>query len=365
VVENTILRRYNNMITRIARLFAVAAFAAIGAHAQVAPLADQTRYLLQSQNLRDKAWGAWYGGTSHDSTLRELLVEQLRLAQPLRNSGPDTDAYAYIQALFDALIQIPGPIPSDVILSFESSWRTEILILLNRDPAASGNEASLLDMREHSMPDPEWITVNDLLFSISSKPFFQRTLHEIQVTHDFWVKDQEGIGCGGAMGCGDSTIRFPKGFPPVARYQLKTTMSPGDILLVDRPVAVYYRRIVVPTDHDAGWGYCQSAGFAETRQTLRARFFSAIDGLSADQSEKLFGSRTSIEWRSAAQVTEEIENRLGMQAAGIQALVGHAQERGLVDASGAHLPVEITVEDLRGDRSVPLPRFQPREIVIQ
>ncbi len=93
--------------------------------------------------------------------------------------------------------------------------------------------------------------------------------------------------------------------------------------------------------------------------------FRRSNGLTAEQSEKLFGPRTLIEWRSVAQVMGEIEAQLAMQTAGIQVLVGHAQERGLVDASGMHLPVEITVEDVRRDRRMPLPRFQSREIVIQ
>ena len=94
--------------------------------------------LLEPSSLRDKAWGAWMAGASHDPAMREPLLAQLQSAQSMRGSQPDTEEYAYIQALFDALIQMPGPIPTDIILPFEDSWRTEILILLSRDPAAEG-----------------------------------------------------------------------------------------------------------------------------------------------------------------------------------------------------------------------------------
>ena len=174
--------------------------------------------LLELSGLRDKAWGAWMAGASHDPAMREPLLAQLQIAQSMRGSQPDTEEYAYIQALFDALIQIPGPIPTDIILPFEDSWRTEILILLSRDPAAEGAENALLDMREHAMPAPQWTAVNDLLFAVSSKRFFQKTLEEIRVTHEFVVIDpHEGVAfCGGALGCGGSRRHFPKGFPPIA-----------------------------------------------------------------------------------------------------------------------------------------------------
>jgi hypothetical protein len=347
------------------------AFAAVGlgvvcACAQLAPPADQARRLLQAQSLRDKTWGAWFAGVSHDPTLREPLLAQLRLAQPLRDSERDTEGYAYIQALFDSLIEIPGPIPSDVILPFEASWRAEVLILLSREPDGPGNESNLLAMREESMPDPEWAAVNDLLFSVSSKPFFQRTLQEIRITHDFLITDREVGLCGGTTACGSSTRRFPKGFPPVALYQLQTEMAPGDALVVDRPVAIYYRRTVVPTDGEVEWNECESDTVPTAlRQTWLARFLSAIDWLSTEQSEQLFHPQTIIKWHGAAEAAAEMEGLLARQAASIQTLVGHAQERKLVQASGMPLTIKTTIEDVRGDRSVPAPAVAPREIVIK
>jgi hypothetical protein len=292
------------------------------------------------------------------------LLAQLKLAQPLRNARRDTEEYAYIQALFDALIQIPGPVPIDAILPFEDSWRTEILILLSRDPAADGVEHALLDMREHSMPGPEWAAVNDLLFAISSKPFFQKALEEIRVTHTLVVADQLVFFCGGAIGCGDSVRRFPSGFPPIALYQLWAAMTqPGDTLLIEQPVPIHYRRIVVPTDGQAKWSDCQG-DFTGARQTLLARYFSAIGGLAAEESYKLFNPRTTVEWHNTAQTSAEMEKLLTEQAASIEALIEDAQGRGLVQASGMRLAIEATVNDMRRDKNVPLPALAPHEIVI-
>jgi hypothetical protein len=351
---------------RLTPVFAAASLGVACAYAQLAPPADQARRLLQSQSLHDKAWGAWYAGVSHDPALREPLLAQLRVAQSQRDSERDTEGHAYIQALLDSLIQIPGPIPSDAILPFEVSWRAEVLILLSRDPNGPANESALLTMRKESMPDPEWAAVNDLLFSVSSKPFFQKTLQEIRITHDFLITDREVGLCGGTTACGTSIRRFPQGFPPVALYQLQTEMAPGDALVVDRPVAIYYRRIVVPTDGEVEWNECESDTVpTKLRQTWLARFLSAIDWLSREQAEQLFHPQTIIKWHGAAEAAAEMEKLLTQQAASIQTLLGDAQQRELVQASGMRLAIKTTVEDVRGDRSVPAPAAASREIVIR
>ena len=188
------------------------------------------------------------------------------------------------------------------------------------------------------------------------------------MTHEFVVIDpHEGVAfCGGALGCGGSRRHFPKGFPPIALYQLWTAFTaPGDIVVVEQPLAVHYRRIVVPTDGDAAWSDCQSDGLSgDTRQALLTRFFSAIGGGSGDNSYQLFHPRTTINWHDPAEAASEMENHLAAQAASVQALVEDAQERDLVQASGMRLAVDATVVDLRSDKRVPLPAIAPHEIVI-
>jgi hypothetical protein len=151
-----------------------------------------------------------------------------------------------------------------------------------------------------------------------------------------------------APGCGGSRRHFPKGFPPIARYQLWTAFAaPGDIVFLELPLAVHYRRIVVPTDGDAAWSDCESDSLpGDTRRALLTRFFSAIGGGSGDDPYQLFHARTTINWRDAAQAASEMENHLAAQSASVQELVEDAQERDLVQASGMRLTVNAPVVDL-------------------
>src|ERR1700679_1671118 len=121
--------------------------------------ADRARALLASRLLRDRAWGAWYAGASHDPAMAPLLVERLQEAQSLHNSPREGEGYAYVQSLFDALIQLNVPLPTAVMMPFEDSWRAEILILMNgakpgNDPLNfkrnldKDGESALLTMRD-------------------------------------------------------------------------------------------------------------------------------------------------------------------------------------------------------------------------
>src|ERR1700722_5571145 len=65
--------------------------------------------LLEPSRLRDKAWGAWLAGASHDPAMREPLLAQLQIAQSMRGSQPDTEEYAYIQRFSTRSSRCQGP----------------------------------------------------------------------------------------------------------------------------------------------------------------------------------------------------------------------------------------------------------------
>jgi hypothetical protein len=302
------------------------------------------RPLLQSANPRDKIWGAWLAGASRDPAFRVPLIEQLKRTRA-------TEQPALIAALLDALIQLGAPVPVDAVLPFADLRRTEVLILMSRSPIDATAESGLLDIREQSLPDAERALINDLLFASSSKKFFQRTLEELAVTHHFLVLDGnggfgKGYGCGG---CGSIIANEPpKDLPLIAPYSLTMAPKPGDVLLIVQPVPVYYTRAP---------GAC-FAFPASDRQALTARFFSAIVGLPAERSETIFHPTTQVE--TAAQIPDVLTT----QALTIRSLITDAQKRGLFDASGMHLPIAVTIEDHRIDRTEPLPAILPYDIAI-
>jgi hypothetical protein len=319
--------------------------------------------------LREQAWTAWRAGAAHDSSSRELLLEWLRAGRGMNSSAYGSDEYAYVQALLDALVQIPGPVAADVVLPFAESWRAEVLILLSRDPAAPGVEAALLDMRDRSLPNAQLIAVGDLLFGISSKAFFRKTLEEIEITHQFEVRDARGGGVGGGMGggvsCCVSGSRGPAGFPPVALYALTAAGSPGDVVFRLSPVPVYYRRVVVGADGSPAGSGCggDDLTFA-SRQALPVRFFAAAGGVTAEATGKIFHANTWITWQGEAEASNEMARALDEQAGAVQALVAEVARRNLIEASGMRLNIAVTIRDYREKKEEALPGIARREILL-
>jgi hypothetical protein len=348
--------------------------------AQARRPADQARALLKSPRFRDRAWGAWYAGASHDPALGALLVERLREAQSLHNSPRDGEGYAYVQSLFDALIQLGVPVPTAVMLPFEDAWRPEILILMNgakpgNDPFVfkrnldKDGESALLAMRDRQMPEDDWVALNDLLFAIDPKTASQMLVQEIRITHQFCVTDQHTLraddGSGGVV---QSTRHFPKGFPPIALYQIRTSsVHPGDALFNYTPIATYYARIVAPTDGEAKWlDFEFHAASTPVRQRTLERFLAIFENHRKQPTAgEVFHPWTAVDWQGTENTGAKITELLDDQAASIRSVVQEIERRGFIKASGMRIPIKIIVSDCRRYSREPLPQIAPvREVVI-
>jgi len=344
------------------------------AYAQPPRPADQARALLQSESIRERAWGAWYAGISHDTTLDAVLTDHLRAAQPFARSPRDGEEYAYVQALFDALIQLGAAVPTSVMLPFEDSWRSEILILMNgprgNDAFSYGRNidadgaAALLEMRGHQIREDEWAAINDLLFAIDRKVAIQKVLEELRVTSEFCVTDQPTIraddGSGGAT---TSKRRFPKGLPPIALYQIRLLpASPGNVLFSQNPIPVYYARVVVPTDGEAGWFYFEFHGAStSTRQRTLERLLSEYDN---SHGAEIFHPWAAEDWRGTEKTADEIDRLLDDQAAAIRRVLQNIERSHLIKLSGMHVPIAVVVRDCRKDGQSALPQIAPvREVI--
>ena len=357
------------------------------ATAQPAPgaLVDtaQAKALLESPQLADKAWGAYSAALLHDLTLRDALVGQLHWAESLRESQAESDGYACIQSLLDSLIQLGAAIPAQALLPYAKRWRTEVLMLFAARTADAGDEAALLAMREEDLNEAEWLAVNNLLLRQHAASFFVKTLQEIGIRHTFVVSDTgevPGTGVGGSFGRGSHSVGFPRGFPPIAVYQLEIrqfgTPAPGaeDVLLIRGPVFagpwfersgmhrgdVLYQRTIVPA---GGRAATPGPNFRNTdRQVYRRAYVAELGGLSVEEADKLFCPTTNIRWRSSRGFTREAQLAMAPQAERIYAFVVEAKREGLINVHGIRLKIDPVINDERHLPGSPLPPIGPREI---
>jgi hypothetical protein len=317
--------------------------------------------LLHSPLWVDKAWGAYFAGRLHAEDLQEPLIEEFRLAAALRNE-PAGEEHAFVAALFDAAIEADISVPAPVLEPFEENWTAPVLILLAH---SQDGEDPLLRLSA-AKADLAWLAANNLLFEMKSPRWYASTLGAVNITHRFTVKDRdEGLGIGGGSGggfCGDGVGAMPKGFPPVALYELQDSRERGSIVLARGPKDVYYKRIVVPADKQVGFGSC---GSAVDRIAIRIGYLAGLVNMPAHQAEDLFHRETAIRYQGNEEFEREVEQSLEAQEQGIRSLVRTAKERGLECAPGMSLRIVPEVIDRRQNAADRLPLVAPREIVLQ
>jgi len=158
-------------------------FAAQVLCAQAAPYAAQeterTRQLLHSEQWVSRAWGAYFAGRLHSDDIDRTLIEQLRSASALSNAQPRTEEYAFLAALFEALIEADVRVPAALLDPFEDEWTDPVMILLARDKES---EDALLRLRGEKSRTTVWLAANNLLFERKSQAWYAATLGEIDIT---------------------------------------------------------------------------------------------------------------------------------------------------------------------------------------
>jgi hypothetical protein len=320
---------------------------------------ERARQLLNSAQWPNKAWGAYFAGRLHSDELDRLLIEQFRPATVLRYSQANTEGRAFLAALFEAVIEGGITVPAALLEPFEDDWTDPVLILLARD---KGSEDSLLRLRGEKSQGIVWLAANDLLYERKSQPWFAAILGEISITHRFTVTDPgDGRGSGGGVGggsCGDGMAWMPKGFPPVTLYTLRNSPEMGNVLLTQGPKNVYYKRTVVPTDKQVGFGSCDS-GF--DRMAIRIGYLAQLRLVGrVEETERLLHSETQIVYTSIENFEREVERSMNAQEYGIKALIQDIEKSGL-RARGIHLKIVPEVNDKRQNVTGPLPVVAPRE----
>jgi len=321
---------------------------------------------LRSSKFIDRAWGAYSALRDHDRSCQTALITALREAIPLRNSAIDSEAYAYVQSLFDALIQLGGPVPSDVLLPFRYQSRAEVLLILARSP---GNERDLLAMMDEDINTAEWLAICNLLFQKRSREFFQKTLSEVAITHTFEIKDFDGFAgrCGGAIGSASAPRHFPNGFPPIALYQLDFPQMSGrgpddEVLAFPGPRDIYYRRAVIATGTEETWTHLN---FFHYLDVYRSEYLAAgLTGMSSQDLNKVLFPLSSIRWQNAERFNQQAAEQLDRQADQIRELLMEMREHGL-DVQALSLHIAPIIYDYRNDKDEPLPSLTPKGISLR
>jgi len=221
------------------------------------PSEEQVRVLLQSDDPRSKAWGAWWTAQTRLRLMEPLLQENLE-AHYQGNSLLDE---AVMDLTLDAYIQNSETFPPvDLLKAVFPRRPAQSLILFSRIQASPALDLALLDLlatQEGRGTGVEWYAIADLLLSHRAKGFAASLLQKTRIEGSVTVCDPgdcdnlamflppRSIGGEGAL----PMMRVP-GIPPWPIYTLQRVAgnppvpSRGNTMLVSGPVGVSYHRSI-------------------------------------------------------------------------------------------------------------------------
>jgi hypothetical protein len=204
--------------------------------------------LLQSNDPREQAWGAWYAGRDHLTQFVPLL--QQLVTQHV--SGLSLSEIAAVDVALDALIQMRQGLPSSALRSVFERRPEQALILAGFATRDDGEVDELLFEVLRANDYDRWFAAANVLlqrrtFGLASAIInnLRLTVH-VHVTSDNSLTGGSGSGSGGAMGVGCGGRGAAPGLPPWANYRLGTSAQPGLVVMSTGPIPVYYQRIVAP-----------------------------------------------------------------------------------------------------------------------
>ena len=319
--------------------------------------AQRARKLLASPQWVEKAWGVYLSAALRGPDLNDILVEQFRMAEPLRNATHWMDERAFVDVVFDAAIDSGANIPTGLLEPFLENRTIPTLILLARN---KDSDEALLGLTTEKSSQYVWLAANNLLFERKSQRWYTELLGQIRITQSFTVADPHAmVGSGGGVGAtcvGDGIDQAPKGFPPVARYTLDIHDSEaGNVVLAAGPINSYYQRTLVPSDRQVG---LSTHDCGVDRMAVRLGYLAKLAVRRQDHVQENFQRKTTVYFTTSEAFAKEVNRQMRSQEQSIREIFGDVERSGL-KAPEIEWTVVPEIDDQRSDKSVPLPPVVP------
>ena len=330
-------------------------------------MANRAKQLLESTQLKDKAWGARLAASLRLPGFEKTLIAELYACQKSRDAATDGPEYAYIQSLFDSLIELEAEVPADAIAPYRSRWKAEAIILLARGRQTT---STLLEMHREKLAAAEWIAITNLLLQRRSAQLLERMLERTPVYHSFFIREPGNqdyfYGPGPShWDQGEGTRRnLPSGFPPISLYTLTLNADSGNSLIAAGPRNVYFRRALIPTNGELQWPVDEEPTPIIRPGDCELEYLARLGNRSVEEVRRLFLTSTELKGRNATDISRERDKKLDEQLLDIRHFVQETMLRSRSDPFLVRLQVKPSLTDFRRGSNATPPQPNPRELVL-
>ena len=307
--------------------------------------------LLQSASNKDRAWAAYLIGEYGLKEFAPALIELLSPDLP----GPEWEITYVHRAALDSLIRLRVSAPSESLLPLYERFPYETLIILARSPSENGE--ALLSIAEQPVRTVCWVAACNLLAESKAPGFAALLLKSLKIKIEIAVSESGNrmYGSGvssGSSACGGSGITDD--FPPTARYKLIPDPKRDAVVVAPGPHPVFYERQVFGTG--MSWTSVDDQSVPRDRYCLE--YLATLVDQSVSELELREMYSKSIAWSGIQRYKIEVISLRELVAGNFERLKKQCVERNLLSESEAEalrLNLNITVNDLRKNKTPPLP----------
>lgn len=337
----------------IAFALSTSAFAQAGKpSAEDDALAQRVARQLSSGDPKAVAWGG-YLATEHG--MRGSIPDLVKaIASPrLQQSGIEWSAAR--NAVFDALIQLGGHPPPQVLLPYYEQHREQVLILLFEPQP--GRDAVLLKLLRDESGIP-WYAIAGLLLEAKAAGLAAELLRGLRLTLDVTVVDgppeygpRSGSGFG--AGIGDGVLYPAPGFPAIATYSLWHSAVRGATVLSEGPHPVYYTRKRSPPDWVPSGPSGLTIDAPDAKERLEYLEELLEHWLPVEPVEEI-----TLQWTTSERLRADVarhRERIGRKHGELIALAQKRKRLTAAEAKALVATIDVQVQDLRRNKSTRLP----------
>jgi hypothetical protein len=319
----------------------------------VVNIEKRVKALIESDAVRDQAWGAFFAGEFHLKAFTPILLRLLASNDARINSG------WLKQVVLDSLIQLDASVASAVLSPLFDWFSDEVIILCAKSPVE--NRQLLFSLLERKLTGEEWVAISNILTANKAPGLAALLMGKLKITALVSVTDERGLSGGGGfgtmcVGCGGSGLA--EGFPPIAAYHLRYDQSDGVVLFAPGRHPIYYERSVAPA------GETPPASKHNTwvdRDAFRVEYLAEL--LSLPFESLCLKSQPSlyVTWRSKKQFIREVSQFRRRLRTCYSETVNELLKEGLLASDEASIltpMITLEVTDYRRNKRIPIPRVE-------
>ena len=321
---------------------------------------DRATKLLESQDVRDRAWGAYLAG---QNGLAEL---EPKLGSILEKASMSDECL--VRSALDAAIKIRANLPTKILAPLYDRYPNEITILLAQSP--QNHVDLILSLFRNQRVSARWLALGNLLLESKAPGFplvLMQEMKQMQIVVSVHDPNHKGGGTGGSWGQGAGSFKVPMGYPPVTIYDFSDRTIPDAMVIAKGPHTIYATQTIIHPGNSA-WILNGGGSIADYWESnaYRLEYISSLLNLPRDDIN--FNKYYPIEWNRSRQFIDDVTHLCSSilnKYDKIAILLRDAKLISQFEADTLANTIYLIFVDFRRDKTTELPDINLSRVVIE